>query len=85
MPTPLPGLTYGTQVNVWVSVMDVQVPGGSQSVLNVQLRMYGSVVLAGSNERNEAITWETAKLMPVPTGDADARVRVGRRSVIRTG
>jgi hypothetical protein len=67
--------TYGTQGNLWVNVMEVQVPGGSQSVLNVQLRMYGWVVLAGSNERTEAITWETARLMPVPTGDADARVR----------
>jgi hypothetical protein len=66
---------YGTQGNLWVNVMELQVPGGSQSFLNIQLRMYGSVVLAGSNERTEAITWETGRIMPISTTDADARVR----------
>lgn len=66
---------YGTLGNLWVHVMDLQVPGGRQSFLNIELRMYGSVVLASSNERTEAITWETARIMSVPTIDADARVR----------
>ena len=32
---------YGTLGNLWVHVMDLQVPGGSQSFLNIELRMYG--------------------------------------------
>ena len=69
---PIP---YGTLGSLWVNVMDLQIPGGIQSFLNIELRMYGSVVLASSNERTEAITWETARIMSVPTTDADARAR----------
>jgi hypothetical protein len=38
-------------------------------VLHTQVRVYGSVVLAGSNERAEAITWETARIEVVPAAE----------------
>jgi hypothetical protein len=47
----------------------------NQSVLHVQLRMYGSVVLALNNQPSEAITWESERLMVVQTSDLDARVQ----------
>ena len=67
---------FGTQGNLWAKVTVVRPsPAANQWVLHTQLRVYGSVVLAGSNERGEAITWETERLMVVPTADVDTRVR----------
>jgi hypothetical protein len=67
--------TYGTQGNLWANVMIIKRPGDSQSVLSIQTKLYGSVVLAGSNERAEVITWETGRFVIVPTSDTDTRLR----------
>lgn len=68
--------TFGTQANLWVTttVLATSVRSGdTQLVLETQLRVYGSVVLAGSNERAQAITWETARMEVVPAGDINTR------------
>ena len=67
---------FGTQDNLWANVTVLRPsPTANQAMLHTQLRVYGSVVLAGSNERGEAITWETERLVVVPTSEVDARVR----------
>ena len=50
-------------------------PGSSQWFLQTSVKLYGSVVLAGSNERGEAITWGTDRIQIVDTSQIDARLR----------
>jgi hypothetical protein len=66
---------YGTQGNLWANVFIIRRPGDSQSVLSIETKLYGSVVLAGSNEKAEAITWETGRLVIVPASETDTRLR----------
>jgi hypothetical protein len=67
---------FGTQGNLWANVTVLRPsPSSNQAMLHTQLRVYGSVVLAGSNERGEAITWETERLMVVAASDVNARLR----------
>lgn len=68
--------TFGTRGNLWVTTTvlpTVLRSGDTQVVLQTQLRVYGSVVLAGSNERSEAITWETARFVVVSASAIDTR------------
>jgi hypothetical protein len=67
---------YGTGGNLWATTTilpTVLRSGNTQVVLQTQLRVYGSVVLAGSNERSEAITWEIERLAIVPAAEIDRR------------
>jgi hypothetical protein len=67
---------FGTQGNLWASVMIIESsPGSSQWFLRTSVTLYGSVVLAGSNERAEAITWATERYQIVDTSQIDARLR----------
>jgi hypothetical protein len=59
--------TYGTKGSLWVTTTVLGTQMGL--VLHTQVRVYGSVVLAGSNERAEAITWETARIEVVPAAE----------------
>jgi hypothetical protein len=69
--------TYGTKGSLWVTttVLSTNRPGDQPTglVLQTQLRVYGSVVLAGSNERTEAITWERARIEVVPAAEINTR------------
>jgi hypothetical protein len=70
--------TYGTKGSLLVTTTvlgTIVRPGDPQMglVLQTQLRVYGSVVLAGSNERTEAITWETARIEVVPAAEINTR------------
>jgi hypothetical protein len=68
--------SYGTQGFVWARVWVVRAaPGANRSIVHTKVTMDGSVTLAGSNDRGEAITWETERLGIVPTTDTNARVR----------
>jgi hypothetical protein len=67
--------TYGRRGNLWAHVMVISPPGNNLCALNIQLRLYGSVVLAGSNRRSEAITWETERFVTVPASEIDTRLR----------
>jgi hypothetical protein len=66
---------FGTQGHLWANVAIIRSPGSSQWFLRTSLKLYGSVVLAGSNERAEAITWATERLQIVDTSQIDARLR----------
>jgi hypothetical protein len=66
---------YGTQGNLWANVLIIRRPGDGQSFLSIQTKLYGSVVLAGSNERAEAITWETGRIVIVPAPETDTRLQ----------
>jgi hypothetical protein len=66
--------TFGTQGNLWVTATVLSIrPGDTQLVLETQLRVYGFVVLAGSNQRAEAITWETARIGTVPAAEINTQ------------
>jgi hypothetical protein len=67
--------TYGKRGNLWANVIVIRPPGNDLCVLNIRLRVYGSVVLAGSNQRGEAITWETERHVTFPASEIDARLR----------
>ena len=67
---------YNTQGHLWATVMVFRAaPGSDRSLVHTQLRLYSSVTLASSNDRSEAITWETERLTIVPARDRDARMR----------
>ena len=66
---------YGTQGRLFARVWVVRPEGADRSVVHTKITMYGSVTLAGSSDRGEAITWETERIVIVPTTDIDARVR----------
>ena len=67
---------YGTHGNLWANLTVLPSATGANSYfVQTRLRMYGSVTLAGSNDRAEAITWETERVTIVPATDVDARFR----------
>jgi hypothetical protein len=67
---------YGTQGHLWVDLLVLPSATGANSYfVQTRLRMYGSVTLAGGNDRAEAITWETERVTIVPVTDVDARFR----------
>ena len=67
---------FGTQGHLWADVVMIRSsPGSSQWFLQTSVKLYGSVVLAGSNERGEAITWGTDRIQIVDTSQIDARLR----------
>jgi hypothetical protein len=67
---------FGTQGNLWASVLIIESSrGSSQWFVRTSVTLYGSVVLAGSNERAEAITWATERFQTVDTSQIDARLR----------
>jgi hypothetical protein len=67
--------SYGTQGSLWANVAIITSPGSSQWFLQTSLKLYGSVVLAGSNERAEAITWATERIQIVDVSQTDVRLR----------
>jgi hypothetical protein len=74
MPDQAPRV-YGTQGRLFAKVMVLRRPGESQCTLAIQTRLYGSVVLAGSSERAEAITWENERFVIISTSEIDTQVR----------
>ena len=67
---------YSTQGHLWADLLVLRSNTGANSYfVQTRLRMYGSVTLAGSNDRAEAITWETERVIIVPATDVDARFR----------
>jgi len=67
---------FGTQGHLWADVVIIRSsPGSSQWFLQTSVKLYGSVVLAGSNERAEAITWATDRIQIVETSQIEARLR----------
>jgi hypothetical protein len=65
-----------TQGNLWANVVIIKSsPASSQWFLHTSMTFYGSVVLAGSNERAEAITWATERYQTVDTSQIDVRLR----------
>jgi len=67
---------FGTQGDLWANVTIIRSsPASSQWFLPTSVTLSGSVVLAGSNERAEAITWATERFQVVDTPQIDTRLR----------
>jgi hypothetical protein len=67
---------FGTQGDLWANVTIIRSsPASSQWFLPTSVTLSGSVVLAGSNERAEAITWATERFQVVDTPQIHTRLR----------
>jgi|SRR6516164_3813412 len=67
---------FGTQGHLWANVTIIgSSPASSQWFLQTAVTLYGSVVLAGSNERAEAITWTRERIQTVDTAQIEAKLR----------